>query len=139
LGYTAASGVIDSEGAALFMVLYFWQMPHFFVISWVYREDYSKGGFRMLSLGDNEGNRTAWHIFIHTVLMILASGALFHYSSSGWIYVLGALGIGVASLVVALGFMNSRSIGKARAVFKLSLLYLPVLFLALILDRVLIG
>lgn len=139
LGYTAASGVIDKEGAALFMVLYFWQMPHFFAISWVYKEDYSKGGFKMLSLEDAEGRFTAIHILLHTVLMVAASSGLYYYSSSSWLYALGAAGIGLASLLVALRFFRVRTQQQARAVFKLSLIYVPVLFLSLILDRLFFG
>lgn len=139
LGYTAASGEIDAAGTALFMVLYLWQMPHFFAISWVHKEDYSKGGFRMLSLGDEKGLRTALHILVHTVLMVVASLALYTCSAAGWLYVVGVSGMGLASLVVAVRFCMDRTIAEARKVFRMSLLYVPVLFLSLVVDRLLLG
>lgn len=139
LGYTTSSGVVDNAGLALFSVLYLWQMPHFFAISWVYREDYSQAGFRMLSLDDVGGARTAAHIMLHTVLMVLASITVYLYSPAGWLYAAGAGIGGVASLVVAIGFWRDRSIAEARRVFRLSLLYLPLIFASLVIDRLLIG
>lgn len=138
LGCTAATGVLDQDAITLFMILYIWQMPHFFAISWVYREDYKKGGFKMLSGEDPDGIATSSQILTHTFLLLFASIGLFFLSGSSLIYLVLAILAGLASLGVAINFYMDRSVAKARAVFRVSILYLPVLFLALILDRLLL-
>lgn len=73
MGWTAARGQLDWEVLPIFALLYFWQLPHFFAIAWMYREDYQRGGFRMLSLADKTGKRTAAHMLLNTALLFVAS------------------------------------------------------------------
>lgn len=139
LGATAASGTIDASGMALFLILYVWQMPHFFAISWVYRDDYLRGGFRMLSWNDPDGKRSAAHIWWHTVLLLPVSVGPWLTGQAGWLYVLVALASGAGFLVAAWRFYQHPHLAGARRVFHFSILYLPLLFLGLLLDRALRG
>lgn len=137
LGYSGASNSVDATAAALFALLYVWQLPHFFAISWVYRDDYLRGGFRMLSWNDTSGQRSAWHIMLHSVLLLPASMALFMAGASGIVYLLVALGAGLLQLQVAWRFVRQPDIAAARRVFHYSIVYLPLLFLGIVLDRIL--
>jgi protoheme IX farnesyltransferase len=138
LGCTAASGTLTAPALALFLILYVWQMPHFFAISWVYREDYLRGGFRMLSWNDESGQRTARHILIHTLLLIPVSAGLYWSGQSGLIYLVLALGSGLGFLWLAWAFHAAPTRAAAKKVFWFSILYLPLLFVAIILDSMLL-
>jgi len=73
MGWTAARGVLSHEGWALFAILAFWQLPHFFAIAWLYREEYAKAGFKMLPVIDPEGRRTARQTVSHTLGLLPVS------------------------------------------------------------------
>jgi protoheme IX farnesyltransferase len=135
LGCTAASGSLGSEAWALFLILFVWQMPHFFAISWVYREDYLLGGFRMLSWNDETGRRTAIHILVHTIILIPTSAGLWLTGDFGLVYLVLTLVNGLAFLWYAFAFMRSTDKAGARKVFHYSVLYLPLVFVAIFLDR----
>ena len=135
LGYSGASNSVDATAGALFALLFVWQLPHFFAISWVYRDDYLRGGFRMLSWNDASGQRSAWHILLHSLLLLPSSAALFLVGASGWVYLLVALVAGLLQLRVAWRFLRQPDIPNARRVFHYSIVYLPLLFLGIVLDR----
>lgn len=137
LGCTAASGELNLEAVTLFLVLFLWQMPHFFAISWIYREDYQRGGFHMLSADDPQGIATSTQILTHTLLLLIASISLFFLGDAGLIYLVSAIMAGLANFFFAINFYMVRTIPNARGVFRMSLLYLPILFAALIIDRLL--
>jgi heme o synthase len=134
LGCTAASGRLDSTALALFLLLYFWQMPHFFAISWVYRDDYLRGGFRMLSWNDMDGKATARQILLHSLLLVPVSLGLTFSGATGLAYFVIAL---LASLLLVwFALLFYREVGKAQAqrVFFYSIAYLPILFAGMVLD-----
>lgn len=137
LGCTAASGELNLEAVTLFLILFVWQMPHFFAISWIYREDYQRGGFRMLSADDPQGIATSTQILTHTLLLLITSISLAFLGDAGLIYLVSAVVAGLANFFFAINFYMVRTVGNARGVFRMSLLYLPILFAALILDRLL--
>jgi len=137
LGCTAASGVLGTEAWALFLILYVWQMPHFFAISWVYREDYLRGGFRMLSWNDETGTNTAIHILVHTIILLPVSAGLYLTGDFGMVYLLLTLLNGLVFLWYAIAFTQSTDKAGARKVFQYSILYLPLVFVAIFLDRLL--
>lgn len=139
LGSTAVSGTIDSGGLALFAILYVWQMPHFFAISWVHREDYLRGGFRMLSWNDASGKRTGGQILWHTLLLLPVSVGLWLSGDAGVLYLGVALLAGLVFLLEALRFYQRPDRSGARRVFHYSVIYLPLLFLGLLLDKWLTG
>lgn len=137
LGYSGAGNTLDPTALALFLLLYVWQLPHFFAISWVYREDYLRGGFRMLSWNDPQGQRSARHILLHSVLLLPVSSALFLVGANGLVYLGIALASGLVLLQLAWAFWRRPDIARARRVFHFSIIYLPALFLGIVLDRAL--
>lgn len=137
LGYSGASNALDLTALALFLLLYVWQLPHFFAISWVYRDDYLRGGFRMLSWNDPLGQRSARHILAHSVLLLPASTVLYLVGANGLVYLTVALASGLLQLCLAWRFWRKPDTRRARQVFHFSIIYLPVLFLGIVLDRVL--
>jgi protoheme IX farnesyltransferase len=138
LGYSGASNTLDATALAVFLLLYVWQLPHFFAISWVYRDDYLRGGFRMLSWNDPQGQRSARHILVHSVLLLPASSALYLVGANGLIYLGVALASGLVQLHLAWRFWRQPDTARARRVFHFSIIYLPVLFLGIVLDHILL-
>ena len=135
MGWTAARGTLDWQALSLFAILYLWQLPHFFAVSWMYREDYKKGGFRMLSLEDPSGLKTGLQMIINTLLLLLASLSLLSISHTGTLYMICAFILGMLFLVTTLRFFKQRTIVNARIVFFASIIYFPTLWLVMVLDR----
>ena len=136
-GWTAASGDVGAGGWALFGVLLCWQMPHFFALAWMYRKDYGESPFLMLPSGDEQGTRTALQMIVFSVLMIVFSVLPVSLGLSGMAYLLGALLLGGWFMVHVGRFWLTRSVQHARAVLKGSVMYIPLLLMAIILDRLL--
>jgi protoheme IX farnesyltransferase len=134
-GWTAASGSHGAGGWALFGVLLCWQMPHFFALAWMYRKDYGESPFLMLPSADHEGTRTARQMVIYSVAMIIFSVLPVFLGLSDWAYLAGALLLGGWFLIHVGGFWYTRSVQHARKVLKASVMYIPLLLLAIILDR----
>ena len=137
-GWTAASGSIGLGGWALFGVLLCWQMPHFFSLAWMYKKDYENGGFVMLPGKDENGDATAFQMVAFSIGMIVFSIIPVVLGLSSWIYLIGALALGIWFLIPVLRFHFTRSVFQARAVLKASVMYIPLLLAAIVLDR-LIG
>jgi len=133
IGWTASHGSIAVGGATLFAIVFLWQIPHFMAIAWLYRDDYAKAGFPMLSVIDPGGRRSGRQavLFAATLipvsLMPIASPATF-----ATVLVLGLL-----QLALAIRFATTRSDGSARALFLGSISYLPLVWTALIVERLL--
>ena len=138
MGWTAATGELSWSALPIFLLLYFWQLPHFFAIAWMYREDYARGGFRMLSHNDPHGRRTAWHTLINCVLLLLASVSIYWAGQAGLIYLVGSTLLGFGVLGYAVWFFWSRTYVNARRVFLMTIIYFPVLCIVVILDRILL-
>mgnify|MGYP002630276569 CR=1 FL=1 len=136
-GWTAATGSVGAGGWVLFGVLLCWQMPHFYALAWMYKKDYEKGGFAMLTVSDPEGTATAQQMVFYTVGMIVCSIIPTFLGLSSWIYLIGALALGIWFMVPVLKFYFSRSVLHAREVLKASVMYIPLLLLAIIVDRLL--
>jgi protoheme IX farnesyltransferase len=135
MGWTAARGQLDWEVLPIFALLYFWQLPHFFAIAWMYREDYQIGGFRMLSLVDKTGQRTATHMLLNTALLFVASLSVYLIGQGRLLYLTGAILLGLGFFAVITLFFREKSVENARKVFLASIIYLPVLSTILILER----
>ena len=136
MGWTAAQGEIAIEGWALFAILFFWQLPHFMAIAWIYREDYARGGFAMVPVFDGEGKRTALLAVSHTLGLLPVSLAPFILHMAGPTYFMGALLLGGGFLVCAIRFARALSVPAARQLFWASILYLPALLILMVVDRV---
>lgn len=134
-GWAAATGSIGLGGWALFGVLLCWQMPHFFSLAWMYKKDYEKGGFAMLTVKDPSGGATAFQMIFFSLGMIVFSIIPVVLGLSSWVYLLGSLALGFWFLVPVLKFYFSRSVLHARGILKASVLYIPLLLAAIIIDR----
>lgn len=139
LGWVAATNHFSAGAWALFAIQFFWQFPHFLAIAWIYREDYSRAGIRMLPVVDDSGIRTAAQMLFAGILLIPASLFPYWLGMANIVYVVGALllGIGYLSFGVRLaalgvGPASRESKRYARNVLKASVLYLPLLLILLI-------
>lgn len=135
MGWTAATGDLGAGGWALFTILFFWQMPHFMAIAWMYRDDYARGGFRMLPVVDPEGRRTGMTAVRHTVALIAFSLAPVGLGLAGRWYAGVALALGLSFLACAVVFAARLTRESARRLFLASIVYLPVLLSVLVADR----
>ncbi|HYE58195.1 MAG TPA: heme o synthase [Rhodothermales bacterium] len=131
-GYVAATGHLGAGGWAVFALLAAWQLPHFLSIAWMYRKDYARGGFAMLTVGDAEGRKTGGWILGTTLLTVAASLLPMLTSGLGMAYSVVALALGGYLLRPALMFASDRSNANARAVLKASVVYVALLVLALV-------
>ncbi len=137
MGWTAATGEITGGAIVLFGILFFWQMPHFLSLAWMYRKDYARAGYRLLAVSDEGGRKTASQAILHTSLLIPVSLLLVGRGGAGIIYGVSAALLGGGFLLFALLLYARRSSASARRLFFVSLLYLPALLLAMVIDRAL--
>ncbi|MBI5800952.1 MAG: protoheme IX farnesyltransferase [Verrucomicrobia bacterium] len=135
MGWTASRGDLSIEGWALFAILFFWQLPHFLAIAWMYREDYARGGFVMLPLVDRDGSRTGRSAVSHTLGLLPVSLSPFVFQMSGALYLSGALVLGLVFLWCAARFARQMDRPSARRLFFASILYLPLLLGLMVFDK----
>lgn len=136
MGWTAAQSEFSVTGWALFGILFYWQLPHFLAIAWMYRDDYSRAGFVMLPTVDPDGQRTGWQAVSHTLGLLVVSLCPFLFRAAGVIYLVGALILGVLFLAFAVRFARDLTLGRARRLFFCSIIYLPLLLGLLVIDKV---
>ena len=134
IGWSTAQGSLGRGAFLLFLILYFWQLPHFLAIAWLYREDYSKGNFHMWSVVDPSGDSCFRQIIIQSFFLLFASLIPVLWGVAGYYY--GALAWVGGLFFIYKGFQlyKSKSDSSARGLFYYSLIYLPCILLALILD-----
>jgi protoheme IX farnesyltransferase len=135
IGWTASHGSITIGGASLFAIVFLWQIPHFMAIAWMYRDDYAKAGFPMLPVIDPAGRRAARQAVVYAAALIPVSTIPAFAGMSGPVYLLIAIGLGIGLLVLACGFAASRTDRSARWLFFGSITYLPILWMAMIANR----
>jgi protoheme IX farnesyltransferase len=135
MGWTAARNEITVEAWILFGILFCWQMPHFFSLAWMYRRDYERAGYPMLTVIDAEGKRTSVQILIYCVGLIPLSLLLTLSGVLGWVYGAGALITGGAYLYYGIELQRTRANRSARRMFFVSLLYLPALLAFMFVDK----
>ncbi len=136
MGWVAARGDISAEGWTLFAILFFWQLPHFLAIAWIYREEYAKAGFVMLPVVDPEGLRTSRQAVSHTLGLLPVSLCPFLFGLVGPVYFVGATLLGLAFLVFAIRFSQSLNAARARHLFYASIIYLPILLGLMVFDKI---
>lgn len=118
----------------VFLVFYFWQLPHFFSIAWLYKEAYQDGGLKMLSCIDDDGRKTKYHVFLNTILLYISTVLLWIVSSFGLLYIGGVFVINVYFFILVLSFLKDTSKIKAKKVMLGSIIYQPILILLMGLD-----
>ena len=137
IGLAAAGNMVLSDAFVLFAILFFWQMPHFLSLAWMYRRDYERAGYVMLPNLDPQGVSTSRQILLWSAGLIPVSLLPKLVGMSGAIYFFGALalGLGFVAFAIVLSLSESRRNVHAKWVFYYSLLYLPILMLSMVLDR----
>jgi protoheme IX farnesyltransferase len=136
VGWAAATGRAEIGAWSLFVILFFWQMPHFFAIAWMYREDYARAGFEMISKADNTGARSASQSVLFCIMLLLISGIPQFLGLVSAVYLVVELVLNGAFIFVAMRFLRTQQAVDARRLFLTSILYLPLLLGALVLTKV---
>src|SRR5215470_17491694 len=116
IGYAAAGHGIDAGALALFLILFVWQFPHFDAIAWMYREDYARGGIRMLPVIDPDGESTVRRVVTCSLLLIPFSLVPRFLGMTGQVYAAVAIAAGVALLYFGARLEGRRTATRARAV-----------------------
>jgi protoheme IX farnesyltransferase len=135
IGWASAKNSLDPGALVLFAILFFWQIPHFLAIAWMYREDYARGGILMLPVLDPEGRITGRQAIANSLALTLVSLLPTAAGMAGLVYFAGALLLGLAITAVALRAALLRTPGSIRALFAASILYLAALCGLLLLNR----
>jgi len=135
IGWTAAAGESQATAWMLFGIVFFWQLPHFAAIAWLYREDYARGGFPLLAVMDGAGVRTDLHLVTNTVALIVVSLIPGIHGVAGRSYVFGAMLLGLAFLASGCLFLVHKSAASARRHVLASVIYLPLLLGLLLWDK----
>jgi heme o synthase len=133
-GWTAATNSLDLGGIALFLILFFWQHPHFYAIAFMYKEDYANAGLKMLPVVENGVKRTVLHIFLHALILIPISTLPFFIGDSGRVYFVGAYLLSNIYMLCCLPFILEQSRENAVLIFKTSIYYFPLLFFLILAD-----
>jgi protoheme IX farnesyltransferase len=135
IGWTAARGAVSLEGWILFAILFLWQFPHFLAIAWMYREDYSRAGILMLPVVEPDGRVTAQQIVVYTLMLLPVSLLPVALGMAGKVYLYGAILLGLLFLYSSLRAAFSMSRQRARRLLLASVLYLPLLFILMVLNQ----
>ena len=135
IGWAAARGDIGVGAWSLFVIVFLWQMPHFFAIAWMFREDYSRAGFRMISADDLSGERSASQSVFFCILLLILGGLPAFLGIAGYAYLAIELLLGALFVAVAMRFLRLRTQSAARLLFIVSIVYLPLLLAALVLTK----
>lgn len=137
MGWTAAAGDLSADAWALFLIVFLWQIPHFYAIGWMHRDDYRRAGIPVLSVVDPSGARSGRQVLLALVALIVCSlfPTFIGLSSRG--YLTGAIALGALFLCCGIAFARRRDRTSAHRLFLVSALYLPTLLVLLVLDRAL--
>jgi heme o synthase len=136
VGWAAATGRLDPGAWSLFAILFFWQLPHFFAIAWMYREDYARAGFEMISKDDNSGARSASQSVLFCFLLLFISGAPAFLKVVSSTYLAAELILNGLFIFAAMRFLKTQQAADARRLFLTSIAYLPLLLVALVLTKI---
>ncbi len=135
IGFAAASGHLTVDAWILFGILFFWQFPHFHAIARMYREDYARGGVKMLAVVDPEGRLVRRQIILTTLLLIPVTLAPTFAHMTGRLYFLGAFLLGIGLLYFGIQLCKDYTFERARQLLLASVIYMPLLFALLVFDN----
>ncbi|MBX0290758.1 heme o synthase [Hymenobacter sp. HSC-4F20] len=136
IGWVAATGFLGPEGWILFGIQFMWQFPHFWAIAWVLDDDYKKAGFKMLPTPGKKDLRTAFQIMTYTLVLIPLSLLPFYFGMTSTTYPMVAAICGVLFLMQTFYLMRTVSKKAAMSIMFGSFLYLPIVQIALVLDKI---
>lgn len=137
-GWVAAAGGLSPGAWALFAILFLWQFPHVLAITWLFREDYARGGCRMVSVLDPDGRRTGRQVVAYSLILLPFSLLPAFLGMAGLFYFCASLPLGLTFLGFGLRFCQARTHRRARLLMLASLVYLPALWLLMVFDRILV-
>jgi protoheme IX farnesyltransferase len=135
LGWAAATNSASAGGWILFGIVFMWQMPHFLAIAWLFRDDYANAGIPLLPVVEPDGRSTGRQTVLYTAGLVPISLLPVAVSMATAYYLVGALALGAVLMVLSLEFASSRSTAAARRLFYGTILYLPLLWVALLTDH----
>ena len=132
IGWTAVTGRFDAGALSLFLIVFVWQVPHFLAIAWMYRGDYTRAGFRILTVHDVRGELTGREMVRYCLVLIPVSLLPAALGLTGPLYAVAALVLGGLFLRSCVSFVRYPALPQARRVLRASLIYLPCLFMVLV-------
>ena len=135
IGFAAARGGLSLEAWILFGILFFWQFPHFHAIAWMYREDYERGGIKMLAVVQPDGKAVGRQVIVSLLLLVPITLAPTFMRMAGKVYFVAALLLGLSFLYFGIYMYKERSYSRARHLLLASVLYIPLLFAFLVFDN----
>jgi protoheme IX farnesyltransferase len=135
MGWTAATGKLGTEAAVLFGILFLWQFPHFLSLAWLYKDDYARAGLHMLPEFQAGDTSTAQRILITSIGLLAVSCAPSFMGLTGRVYLSVAFGTGLALMTFSAIFLADQTRKKALRVFLFSILYIPLLFAFMVLNK----
>jgi protoheme IX farnesyltransferase len=135
IGWTAAEGRLSPGAAVLFAIVFLWQIPHFLAIAWMYRDDYARARLPLLPVVDPDGHSTARQVMLYGLALVPVSLAPALIGLAGTLYLAAAFTLSGAFLALGLYFAWRRDLASARCLFLGSIVYLPVLWVAMMLNR----
>ena len=136
IGWAAATGSISLGGWILFVILFFWQFPHFMSIAWIYRQDYARAGVKMLPVVDPKGDATFAQIIWTSVALVVVSLLPSLTGMAGISYFFGALVLGLILAQVGLWANRTRANVRAKWLMHATVAYIPLVLMWMILDKV---
>jgi heme o synthase len=136
IGWVAARETLDIEALVLFTIMFLWQMPHSLAIGWLYRDDYARAGFRLLPVIDLEGRSTGRQVVSNCLALLAVSLLPTLIGFTGVTYFFSALALGSMFLWCGLNLALSCSPTAARRLLFASLVYLPILLIIMVFDKV---
>ncbi len=135
IGWVAARGEIGLGAWVLFAILFLWQFPHFLAIAWMYRDDYARAGIKMLPVVEPEGRVTSQQIVVYTIMLVPVSLLPALIDMAGMPYLIGAVALGFGFLYFSIRAAIQRTTWQARRLLLASVLYLPALFILMVLNH----
>jgi heme o synthase len=136
IGYVAATGKLDSQAWLLYAILFLWQFPHFMAIAWMYREDYARAGYRVLPIGTEKTRFMGWQSVLPALALVSVAFAPMALRHANPVFVTGTLLLSLGFLYFAARLALIRSNQSARRLLLVSILYLPLVFLLVVLAKV---
>jgi protoheme IX farnesyltransferase len=136
IGWAAARGALSEGGWVLFAIVFLWQLPHFLAIAWMYREDYARAGFPMLPVIEPDGRSTGRQAVYYCAALLPVSLVPTLVGLATTAYFAAALVLGLLFLALTLKFARTRAVADARRLFFGSIIYLPLLWIVMIVFRV---
>ncbi len=136
MGWTAVHNAVSVEALVLFGILFLWQMPHFLAIAILYKDDYEAGGFKMLPCVDPDLSATGRQILVYLMSLMPVTLMPFGLRMAGLGYLMCAVVCGSAFMLYGVRAALNKTRTDARKLFFVSIIYLPILFAALMVDKV---